>query len=41
MDFDKYFDNLNELDETCLRNEKTVCCTNMNRTSPRTTEIHS
>ena len=30
MDFDKYFDNLNELDETCLRNEKTKCCSDMN-----------
>ena len=30
MDFDKYFDNLNDQDEISLRDEKTTCCSDMN-----------
>ena len=30
MDFDKYFDNLSEIDETVMRNNTTQCCNEMN-----------
>ena len=30
MDFEKYFDNMDELDENSMRNKQTTCCSDMN-----------